>query len=188
MIVLRRNCAAVTVILCLLFLQCAPAHADMDGFESYTTPRKAPAISFQNEFGKTLTLNNFKGKIVLLNIWATWCPPCRAEMPGLDTLQRSFPADKFAVVAIATDQLGKERVQPFFTENSLDNLHMYLNSSMKIMDAFNLQGIPSSYIIDENGMLRGKLEGGADWDTPSAKKLIQSYIDRMKKPAALTTS
>ena len=180
---LRVFFAAVMVIL-LNFPAFAGGKA-LEGFELYRKPQKAPALFFQDDKGRQLTLNDFRGRLVLLNIWATWCPPCRAEMPGLNALQKSFPKEKFSVIAIATDTQGSARVAPFFQQYGLDALSMYLDPAMKTMDALHIEGIPSSYLIAPDGTMIGTLQGAANWGGKDAKQLIEDALKATDGPPRL---
>lgn len=187
MIFLRAILIAVMGILLLNAGVDAKQQPRMQNYEAYDQSSPAPKITFQDENGRSRTLAEFKGKVVLLNIWATWCAPCRTEMASLNKVQASFPEDKFEVVAIASERKGTDKVLNFFKENNLDQLTPYFDLTAQIPRLMNIQGIPQTYIIDADGRVRGNLRGAAEWDSSAAKELIQFYLDE-KNPVPSTSS
>lgn len=139
-------------------------------------PREIPDISFSDGDGRPLKLSSFRGKMVLLNIWATWCPPCRAEMPTLDRLQAKLGGPKFEVVALSIDQGGTFVVRTFYDEIGIKALRIYTDHSGQ---AFTLGviGVPATLLIDRTGRELGRKLGPAEWDSREIVKLIQSYVN-----------
>lgn len=135
-----------------------------------------PAFTFQDASGNDITLDAFKGKTILVNLWATWCGPCKLEMPSLDRLQASLGSDKFEVVAISLDKDGKEKAKKFFGDTKISHLNFYIDPTGR--EAFNLMpvGLPTTYLIDEQGLEIGRLAGPAEWDSEAAKALISKAI------------
>lgn len=139
-------------------------------------PVALPDIAFNDEAGKTLKLSDFKGKTILLNLWATWCAPCREEMPSLDRLQKALGSDTFEVVALSLDRKGAEASKKFLEEVKAANLKLYVDSTAKQGTALNLVGMPTTLLIDREGRELGRLTGPAEWDSEEAKKLIEAAL------------
>lgn len=143
-------------------------------------PRRLPPLQFQDAAGKPVTLADFGGKTVLFNMWASWCAPCRAEMPSLDRLQAALGGPKFQVVAVSVDTGGAEKPTRFF--NSLHLSHLALNLDPK-GDVFSTMqaagrgvGLPTTLIVDPRGCEIGYMPGPADWSSPDAKALIEAAL------------
>ena len=142
--------------------------------------KKAPAavadITFNDGAGKERKLSDFKGKTILLNLWATWCAPCREEMPSLDRLQMALGSDKFEVVALSLDRKGAEASKKFLDEVKATNLKLYIDATAKQGTALGLVGMPTTLLIDADGKELGRLTGPAVWDSEEAKKLIEAAL------------
>ncbi len=139
-------------------------------------PAPLPDVQFVNAEGKRMTLKDWHGKVVLLNLWATWCAPCRGEMPALDRLQGALGSDKFEVVALAIDKSGLEGARKFLDETKAGRLKLYADPSARLGNEFKVVGMPTSILIDAQGREIGRLIGPAEWDSPEAKRLIQSFL------------
>jgi thiol-disulfide isomerase/thioredoxin len=154
-----------------------PKFAGLAGdFSPIEPPLQMPAPSFQDKLGQPLNLGAFKGKVVLLNFWATWCPPCVAEMPALDKLQADLGGDGFQVVAISTDRQGIKVSAPFYRRIGLTHLGLYNDARGNLFDALDGKALPTTYLIGRDGRVIGTLEGPAQWDSEAAKALIQHYM------------
>jgi thiol-disulfide isomerase/thioredoxin len=138
-------------------------------------PQPAPEISLTGADGKTASLADFKGKLVLVNLWATWCQPCLKEMPSLAKLPDKL-GDQFALLAVSEDRAGEKIVAPFVEKLGLDKLKIYLDRDSKVGHAFKVQGLPTTIAIGPNGDVLGRVEGGADWESDkmlgTLKKLL----------------
>jgi len=145
------------------------------------SPQPAPDVSFIDADGKSVPLSQFKGKPVLVNLWATWCHPCVEEMPLLDALQKSL-GDKLTVLAISEDRGGTKVVQPFVDKLGLANLKIFLDPTGAFGDAFKVEGLPTSILIDDAGNVRGRVLGEAEWDTPKMLSIIEPYFSAKNKP------
>lgn len=144
----------------------------------HSRPQTLPDIAFEDEAGRRLTLADFRGKVVLLNIWATWCPPCRREMPSLDRLQAQLGGADFEVVAVSIDQ-GNEAlflVQEFFLEIGVKHLRIYLDQTGSAARRLGALGLPVTILVDSRGMELGRLVGPAEWDSPEAVATIRRYL------------
>lgn len=150
--------------------------SEMAAFVKKPAPEPLPAFTFQDGDGKSLTIADFTGKYVLLNLWATWCAPCRLEMPALDRLQAALGSDKFEVVALSLDKDGIEKARKFFADTKIANLKFYIDPTGK--EGFNLKpvGLPTTFLIDPQGREIGRLAGPAEWDSEAAKALISAAI------------
>jgi thiol-disulfide isomerase/thioredoxin len=134
----------------------------------------APLVTFLNEDGVTLTLERFRGKIVLLNLWATWCTPCVAEMPMLDRLQQQLESVGVVVVALSLDRGGPEVVREFFDAHGIEHLGVYVDPTMRAQGDLNVIGLPTTILIDREGDERGRIVGPAEWDEARAADLVLS--------------
>jgi thiol-disulfide isomerase/thioredoxin len=137
-----------------------------------------PEIQFEDGQGTTLSLADFRGKVVLLNIWATWCAPCRREMPTLDRLQAELGGPEFEVVALSIDRTGLPAVREFYQEIGLETLPIYLDPSGKSQRELRVLGIPTTLLLDQEGNETGRLAGPAEWDSPEMVRFIRSYVER----------
>jgi thiol-disulfide isomerase/thioredoxin len=146
-------------------------------FTPLPTPRAVPALAFVDGEGAPKTLADFKGRVVLLNIWATWCVPCRAEMSALDRLQAKLGGPDFQVVALSIDRKGLDVVKPFYAELGLGSLGIYLDRSGSAAHALDTVGVPTTLLIDRDGRELGRKLGPAAWDEPDAVALIQRAIE-----------
>lgn len=133
--------------------------------------RAAPAtvapIAFEDDAGRKITLERFRGRFVLLNLWATWCPPCKAEMPSLNALAARFPATELSIVPISVDEAGIGAARRYYAEYRLDRLALYVDPSMDAMRKLAAVGIPTTLLLDREGREIGRLVGAAQWDSPA---------------------
>ena len=147
------------------------------GFAVAAQPQPAPMAEFRTAAGKHLTLADFRGRVVLLNIWATWCGPCRSEMASLDRLQALHRNDGLAVLAVSVDDDGSVAVRRFFQQSNIRNLTVYLDADRTTEHAFGASAIPTTLLIDRDGKVLGSLVGAMEWDSPDALALIRHYLD-----------
>jgi len=143
-------------------------------------PQPLPDISFQKADGTKVTLADFKGRTVLLNLWATWCIPCRREMPALNQLQARLGGKDFEVVAVNIDTQGPDRVTRFLDDNKIDKLARYADPSTGILQSLKNeglgQGLPTSVLIDRKGCRLGALAGPAEWASDDAQALVKAAM------------
>lgn len=135
-------------------------------------------LSFLREDGSTTTLADWQGRTVLLNLWATWCAPCRREMPSLDALQNEMGGADFEVVAVSLDLGTAEKPKQFYSDIGLQHLGFFHDPSLELLNALKRQslafGLPATVLIDENGCVLGALNGPAEWASEDAKALIRA--------------
>ncbi len=168
-------------------------HGGMMGFGDATSQRGAPDtgrafalhrrdppaqiadFAFEDASGNKRSLANFRGRYVLLNVWATWCVPCREEMPALARLQQKLGGPEFEVVALSVDSGGADAVKRFFTELAVDTLKVYVDRSLQANAALSLVGIPTTVLIDPRGREVGRVVGPADWDSAGVLDAIRRF-------------
>jgi len=147
-------------------------------FVMHEAAKPVAAIQFDDAQGRTRSLADFKGKVVLLNLWATWCVPCRKEMPALDRLQGLLGAPDFEVVALSIDRGGMDVVRKFFAEIGIHNLAVYVDSAGKAMRALNAVGLPLTLLVGRDSLEIGRLIGPAEWDSAEAIAFVRSMISK----------
>ncbi len=152
----------------------ALSKGEMAAFVFRKEPEALPDFKFQDGSGKERTLAEWRGKVVLLNLWATWCLPCRKEMPALDRLQKELGSDKFEVVAISIDRKGMEASRKFLTDTGVKHLALYLDGTARLNSELRVVGLPATLLIDGQGREIGRLLGPAEWDGEDAVRLIRS--------------
>ncbi len=145
-------------------------------FEPHPAPRALGPLRFSDEAGRELSLASFFGRVVLLNVWATWCPPCREEMPTLDRLQATLGGPMFEVVTVSIDSGGLSVVQAFFRQIGVKHLHPYLDAFHEAGD-LGAMGIPLTLLIDREGREAARRVGPATWDDPSVMATIRRFVD-----------
>lgn len=158
------------------------AFAETKSFmELHEKPQVLADIVFQDETGGPLSLKDWRGKIVLLNVWATWCGPCREEMPTLDRLQEKLGGDRFDVLALSIDRGGVVVVRDFYDEINLQNLEIWIDPTMRASRAMNVIGLPTTLLIGPNGKELGRKIGPAEWDAPNAITFFEKIINDYNK-------
>ncbi len=145
-------------------------------FAVLETPAALPALSFMDAAGLPKTLADYSGKVVLLNLWATWCAPCRKEMPTLNRLQAKLGGPDFEVVALSVDLKGPDVVKKFYAEIGITHLALNIDSSAKAMFALDAVGLPMTLLINRHGKEIGRLIGPAEWDAPDMVDFIRGRI------------
>ncbi len=142
-------------------------------------PTAAPNVALPTLQGKPLALADLKGRVVLVNFWATWCLPCQWEMPLMEKLYQAYKAQGFVVVAISLDQEGAAVVKPFVEEKKL-TYPVLLDPSLKGARQFGLVGVPGTFLVGRDGFLKGITYGPKEWDGPEARALIESLLRAAK--------
>jgi thiol-disulfide isomerase/thioredoxin len=142
----------------------------------FDQPRDLPEIRFADEEGHELTLTDFRGRVVLLNVWATWCVPCRKEMPTLDRLQARLGGKDFLVIALSIDREGVTPVKRFYQELKLEKLSIYVDPSGRGSGALAIPGVPTTLLIDRQGRDLARKMGPAEWDGQEMVSLVEQTI------------
>lgn len=141
------------------------------------------SMAFKDAQGKAMTIADFKGKALLVNFWASWCVPCREEMPALDALATKYNSDAFMVLPINLDigEGGLAKAQAFLDENDFANLPLYADNTFAAFERLKQQavavGLPATLVLDENGCELGVLQGPAHWDTPDGEAVVEKLIE-----------
>jgi len=150
---------------------------DMRKLAIHSEPLPASDVSFVSATGEDMTLANYEGKHIVLNFWATWCAPCRAEMPHLADLQTEFQGDDFEVVTIATGRNPRPAMEGFFDEIGVDNLPLHTDARQNLARSMGVLGLPVTVILDPEGNEIARLQGDAEWNSDSAKSIIRALIE-----------
>lgn len=148
----------------------------MTAFVVHEQPKEIPEITFVDSVGDTRSINEWKGKVVLLNLWATWCGPCRKEMPDFDKLKSTLTGDNFDVVAVSVDRGGLEKPRIFLRQMNIKDLELFNNSSGKLASSLRAFGMPTTLLLDRQGREIGRLVGPAVWKSEEAVELIQAAV------------
>jgi len=133
--------------------------------EVYEPPILAPEIEFQDRKGNLLSLRSFKGQVVVVNFWATWCLPCRVEMPDLERLARKIKSDEVRVITVSLDRKGFEVIDPFLLDIGVRELEVYLDQSNRLSIQVGAIGLPTTLIIGKSGEIIARLVGPALWES-----------------------
>jgi len=156
-----------------------------DALTELKPPKEPPAFSFQTAGGEKRTLADYRGEGVVLNIWATWCAPCRMEMPSLNRLSELMKDFTISVLPVSVDAKGLSVVKAYYAAHGIESLPILLDPDGNIGDAFKIDGIPSSFIIDRSGRLVAECLGAAEWDAPGAVALIRRLTSQGMNPHEL---
>ena len=144
------------------------------GVQKISPPVKAKDFTLGNLEGSLVSLKDFQGKVVFLNFWATWCPPCRAEMPAMEKLWQKFKEEDFVILAVDLGE-GKEKVSFFMKENGL-TFPVLLDSRGGAANTYGIRAIPTTYLLDPEGRILGKALGARNWASQDAFKLIEQLL------------
>lgn len=137
---------------------------------------QAPDISVVSLDNQQLTLSSLQGKVVLLNFWATWCPPCREEIPSMMKLNAFMAGKPFQMVCVSVDEGGKGAVESYF-KNSGFSLPAYVDATGQAARTYGITGVPETFVIDKNGVIQKKIIGGLDWSSPE----VIAYLENLMK-------
>ena len=150
---------------------------DMKKLVIHDAPQAASDVTFEREDdGEAMSLADYEGKVVLVNFWATWCAPCRKEMPQLNALQKEFGGDDFEVLTIATGRNTPDGIKRFFADAGVDSLPRHQDPKQALASQMGIFGLPITVIMDPEGREIARLRGDADWSSDSAKAIVQALI------------
>ncbi|WP_020180800.1 TlpA disulfide reductase family protein [Methylopila sp. M107] len=160
----------------------AAAKGEVAAVATPSSPRPIPQLSFKDAAGADVGLEKFKGKVVLLNLWATWCAPCRKEMPALDQLQAEMGGDGFEVVPVSLDFGTADKPKKFLADIGTQKLPLFHDPSGKVLSSLKAvgrgTGLPTTLILDRAGCEIGYLPGPAEWASPEAKDLVRAALGK----------
>lgn len=169
--------AFLVVLLALAPVDIARAE-QMGDFSLIDPPLPTPKEQFEDQLGAKLGLADFKGAVVVLNFWASWCAPCVAEMPTLDALQGAMAAEGVKVVAVSIDREGIEKAAPFFRRTGVTNLTLYTDRLSKLFQEMEGTVLPTTFILDRDGQVVLKFVGPTDWNGDHVKERLREYLQR----------
>lgn len=135
----------------------------------------APDFRLRDMNGQMVSLSDFRGKVVLLNFWATWCGPCRVEMPAMEELYRQYPRKDFEILAVSTDAQGVAVTRPFQQENKL-TFPILHDADFRVGLSYGARTLPMTFMVDRNGIVRQQIFGARDWGAPEAHQLVQMLM------------
>ena len=144
-------------------------------FTYFKEPLPAPPVKWYDERGNLITIGQYHGKVVLLNVWATWCAPCVHEMPSLDKLQKRYKDAGLEVVAVASQQTVTD-VRRFFLKKRIRNLDIYVDPTQSVGKGYKLRTMPTTYLIGRKGEVVALLDGAEDWFSKEAQKAIEDEL------------
>jgi thiol-disulfide isomerase/thioredoxin len=140
--------------------------SELGSLVAVTPPRGAPDAPFHSPDGTAHRLSDYKGEALVVNLWATWCAPCVAELPSLAALARDAGEAGIRVLPISSDRGGAPVVSDFFVDHKITGLPVLIDKDAALMHAFGVRGLPTTFVIDREGQIVGMEEGGLDWSTP----------------------
>lgn len=136
---------------------------------------EAPNFTLRDLSGNVMSLSQLRGKVVLLNFWATWCGPCRVEMPAMEQLYRTLSRREFEILAVSTDSQGAAVTRPFQREMGF-TFPILHDSEYRVGLTYGARSIPLTFMVDRRGIVRQKIFGARDWDSPEARDLIHELM------------
>ena len=177
-LILIALCAGLALAVLYVILR-APVHApkppdSLPHLVLAKAPKAAPSVAFSDAAGRRHALSEFRGRTVLLNLWAPWCAPCVRELPALAGLSKSAPAAKLAVIAVDVGRGGPDDARTFLAEHGASALTVYVDSDIALVRAFGAYGLPLTVVIDPAGREIARSVGPGDWDAPDAVTYIKT--------------
>ena len=159
----------------IVLLQTKDSSFNLSGRPRLGKGVSAPDFALPDLDGKTVNLADYKGKVVLLNIWATWCPPCVEEMPSMEKLHQELKDEDFEILAVSIDVSGAKAVNPFMKKHKL-SFSVLTDTEGAMKSLYQTTGVPESFIIDKQGRILEEIIGPRDWAAPGALKYFRSLI------------
>jgi thiol-disulfide isomerase/thioredoxin len=177
-----RSLTAIIMIVCgfivipPLIHKLFPPGLPIAALHVHETPRRLAEFKFYDDTGRNLTLDHFRHTFILLNVWATWCPPCKEEITSLNHLASLFATKDLRIIPISVDVSGASEVRYFYKKMGLKRLPIYIDPSQNAMHALAVSGIPTTLLINRDGLEIGRLVGAAQWDAPAIVKRIAKIV------------
>ncbi len=159
--------------------KCGPVPDGLAAFQLAADSTAVPSVQYTDATGTLRDLGEFRGRGVVLNFWATWCAPCVREMPSLDRLRAGSPGG-IAVIALSEDRGGVPRVESFYRKHEIASLGVAVDTGLRAARALDVEGLPTTLLIDSEGREVGRLAGVAEWDAPETVAFIRSCIGDKK--------
>ena len=153
-----------------------PSDGTVNSFIEVTPPKVIKPVSLVRGESEVIDLSAFRGKLVLLNFWATWCPPCLRELPALDRLQQRIGSENFQVVAVALDKRGYAGARECYDKLGIKHLELYHGTTEAFAQEFPVDVFPANFLIDPQGRVLRFLRSYADWDAPEADAMILKQL------------
>jgi len=173
-IILFISISAIALALFVMLQNKSPSTVDVDIPHTQNGP-VAPDFTLPDLEGRMVNLSSFKGKVVIVNIWATWCPPCVAETPSLDKLYSMFKDEGLVLLAVRVDKEGKSVVEPFIKKKNL-TFPVLLDPDSRVAGLYRTTGVPESFIVKKDGVIDNKIEGAINWTSPKVIDYFQSLL------------
>ena len=169
------------ILFCLIF----PANGDDDLFlklkiQPMKDKKRAPEFSLEGLSGRKAELKNFRGKVIFLTFWATWCGPCKEEMPSIEAVHQHFKGKDFAVLTVSVDQEGASLVEKFIAKHGY-TFYVLMDPKGETLDLYRVDRIPMSFLIDKKGRIVGKAMGPRNWRSSEALSLFNRLIEALEK-------
>jgi peroxiredoxin len=180
---LRRQVVVALIGVAILALAFGVVWVQSSKFEPLVVGMTAPDFSLPDLEGKTRRLSDYRGKVVFLNFWATWCKPCKEEMPSMQILWENFKSEDFVILAVSMDRVTTKKDIPPFVENMKLTFPILTDSWGQTDKRYKLMGVPETYIIDQDGILRDKVIGPRDWTLKDSMNTIVQLMKKQPKSA-----
>ena len=145
----------------------------------HPAPIKVPPVAFKDKDNQDISLTDFSGTPILLNLWATWCAPCIAEMPALDRLQANLQEASLVIITLSLDRGGLAEIGPFWEETKLTSLKIYFDATMNTGQTLGARGLPTTLLINSEGLEVARAEGPAEWDSPEVIRYFRHITDHL---------
>ena len=179
----RSRLTIIMVSLAILAVAFGVVWMQSSKYEPLTVGKPAPDFNLPDLNDKTVRLSDYRGKVVFLNFWATWCKPCREEMPSMEMLYKNFEGDGFVVLAVSIDRVTTKKDIPPFVKSMNLTFPILVDSWGQTDKRYKLMGVPETYIIDQQGILREKVIGPRDWTVLDNLKNITAMLKNGSKSA-----
>ena len=178
---LRRRVIVLLGGLAILALAFGVVWLQSSKYEPLVVGMSAPDFSLPDLQGKKQQLSDYRGKVVFLNFWATWCKPCKEEMPSMQVLWENLKKEDFVMLAVSMDRVTTTKDIPPFVENLKLTFPIFTDSWGQTDKRYKLMGVPETYIIDQGGVLREKVIGPRDWTKPESVEIIVQLLQKQRK-------